>query len=133
MTPEQRHDAEYRFQIVLWLVMVLSIGMYFVVMRLVPPRDTSDNATLVSVLLILAIGLTAASFFLKNHFLSRAKQTGMDGLRRVALIIALTFCEAAALLGIVVWFVTGSPRAYWFLGLGIVGHLGHFPIRSDRA
>ena len=133
MTPQPRQAAEYRFQIVLWVAMVCSICLYFVVIRLIPPRDATNNPTFVNILLILAIALVGVSFFLKSHFLTRANQTGLESFRRMALIIALTSCEAAALFGVVTWFTTGSPKAYWFLGLGLVGQLLHFPVRSDKA
>jgi len=127
ITPEQ----QYRFQLILWFAMVFSIVMYLVVIRLVPPQAAADNPTLVSALLVVAFSVVAASFLVKFRFFARAAETGNAQFRRAGFLIALVLCEVAALLGVIVWFLTGSSRTSWFLLLGFAGDLLHFPARGE--
>jgi hypothetical protein len=45
--------------------------------------------------------------------------------------LALVLSEAAALFGVVVWFVTGSPQYYLFLLIGGGAMVLHFPTRPE--
>lgn len=53
------------------------------------------------------------------------------GLRFIALLVPLAMCEAAGVLGVVVYFLSGSPRYSLFLAIAIVGMLLHFPRRES--
>ena len=126
-------EAEYRQQMVFWMAMLISIGMYFVVVRVTPVKGVADNPTLVNILLIVSLGLVAVSFLVKSHFLARARELGKPQFQRAGQILALVFCEAAALFGIVAWFLTGSPRYYWFMLIGAAGMILHYPQRDNTA
>ncbi len=115
---QQPVEARHRQRVIVWLVMAVSIVMYFIVARVIEPRVTRSDPTLVTVLLVTAVSMVAMSFAVK----SRA-QAGR--------IIALVLCEAAALFGIVVRIVAGSPRYWVFLLLGLVGVLLHYPRREE--
>lgn len=130
-TSRQSPEALYRMRLTIWVAMLFSIAMYGVVVRIVHPDATADNPTLVEVLLLAAVALVAASFAVKNYFFKRARETGNPALVRAGELIAFTLCEAAALFGLVVWFVAASPRYYWFLVLGAGGQLLHYPRRED--
>jgi len=131
MMPQQPREAEYRFQLTVWLAMVISIGMYFVAIRLIQPTEALDDPTLINMLLIMALCFVVASVLLKNYFIGRAAATGLKVYRRLSFIVPLVFCESAALFGVVAWFTTGYTKAYWFFVLGLAGDLLHFPVRSD--
>jgi hypothetical protein len=124
-------ELQYRQSVILWMAMLVSIGMYFVVVRLVPPQQATDNPALVNTLLVAALGLVAASFAVKSHFLQRGRDLGKPAFFRMALIVALVLCEAGALLGVVAWFLTGSSRSYWMLLIGFIGMLLHYPPRES--
>ena len=109
----QTGDADYRRRLALWLAMVFSIMMYFVVIQRVTPASPQENPTLVYAMLGASIALVVTSFVAK----------------RVADILALALCEAAALLGVVAWFVTAWSRSYVFLIVGLAGMLLHYPKR----
>lgn len=115
-------------QVMLWLAMLVSVAMYFVVVSMLPPATPTENPALVNGLLVAALGMVAASFAAKAR-LSQA--AGTDDLKRkqMGLVVPLAMCESAAVLGVVVWFVTGSPRYSWFLVIGIAGILLHYPKR----
>ena len=117
-------------QVILWAAMLAAIGMYAIVLRVVAPEDATENPVTVNVLLVFSLGLVAASFGLKSHFQQRGRDLGKPAFRRMALIIALVFCEAGALCGVVAWFATGSTRSYWMLGIAFLGMLMHFPGRE---
>ena len=123
-------EAERRFMLVLWFVMLISVCMYFVVVRLVPPQGASENPTLVNVLVVLAVLLAGGSFVVKRKFNERARGVNKASVRRAGFLLGIVMCEAAALFGVVVWFVTGSPQYYLFLIIGIVGMVLHFPTGS---
>jgi hypothetical protein len=40
-------------------------------------------------------------------------------------------CDAAALLGVVLHFLTGSPRGQLIIAIGVAGLLLHYPKRED--
>ncbi len=46
---------------------------------------------------------------------------------RTGFILAIALCDTAALFGLVVYFVTGSPRAWVYMAIGLVGLLVHRP------
>jgi hypothetical protein len=127
--PGPAGEAQYRVRLILWAVMAVSIMMYFVVMRLVTPANPMENPTLVTALLILAFALVVASFVVERRLLARKDIVDVAARRRQADIIALVFCEAAALDGLAVWFITGWSRSYVFLVLGLAGILLHHPKR----
>ena len=114
----------------LWLVMAVSVALYFVVVNVVelPPRE--PNTQLVTTLLVVAFGLVAASFPVKSRLLAQAREGNAPGREQVAHVLALVLCEAAALLGVVVRFVTGSAHYYIFLVAGLAAILLHYPRRE---
>lgn len=120
--------ASRRQQMLIWLLMFLSIGMYYVVVRLVQPTGAQENPMLVRILLVMAVGLVGASFVVRSR-LGAATETAAHTARiqQMRLIVALAFCEAAALCGVLVWFTTGWQYYYVFLLLGVVGQLLHYP------
>ena len=123
--------AAHHIQRILWLAMILSVGMYFAVAQFVQSPSTQDNPTLVTTLLVVAVTLVASSFQVRKQLLARSRNGGGPQAALTAHIVALALCESAAVFGLVVYFVTGSPRYSWFLVLGLAGLLLHYP-RPER-
>jgi hypothetical protein len=111
---------QQRARMIQWLVMMLSIAIYFVVVRFVPGGSMNGGPPLAPIFLAVAVGLVVASFVVKNVLKASA-----------AFIVALALCEAAAVLGFVVWVVTGWPYYWGFFVLGLVGQLLHYPGMGD--
>lgn len=109
-----------RARFVVWLAMLYSIVMYFVVMRLLAPPGPADNPALVAALTGIAALLVVVSFLVKGRF----------AVRNAGHLLALALCEAAALMGVVSWFLTASPRSYYPLAIGFAGTLMHWPSRE---
>jgi hypothetical protein len=118
-------SAERRFRLVLWLWMLAAIPMYYAVMRAVPPGAPTAGPTLLYVLLPLSVVTAVLSISIRK-LVARSKP-------RDAFILGLALCEAAALFGMVAWFVTGSPHSCYCLGAGAAGMLLHFPRAAQSA
>lgn len=130
-SPQQSPEALYRQRLIIWVAMLFSIAMYGVVAQMVHPEAATVTPALVEALLLAAVALVAASFAVKSYFFKRASESSNPAFVRAGELIAFTLCEAAALLGLVAWFVAASPRYYWFLILGAAGQLLHYPRRED--
>jgi hypothetical protein len=111
--------------------MVMAGGVYFVLIRLVPTNAPAPNPALDTTLLAMAAGLVAVSFPLESRI--RGPQEAIRNLprERTAQILGLTLCESAALLGVVLHFITGSPRDQLIVAIGIAGLLLHYPKREE--
>ena len=133
MAPQdsQSLNAHRRFQLVLWLVMILAGALYFVVIVLVPAVDPVPNPVLDTALLAMATGLVALSFPVKNRRRGPPGEIRNLLRERRALIVALVFCEGATIYGVAIHFITGSARAQFVIAIGIAGLLLHYPKRED--
>ena len=129
--PDQRSKAQYRQRRIAWFLLVISLGMYFVVMRLAPPAMPRESPGLVTGLMLAAIGVVALSFWVKSRLSRGPEREQAPPRTEIAYLIPLVMCEAAALFGVVVWFVTASIQAYYFVLLGLVGLLFHYPKRPE--
>jgi F0F1-type ATP synthase membrane subunit c/vacuolar-type H+-ATPase subunit K len=130
-TPRPLPDAKYKQRITLWLAILFSVAMYFVVVRMVQPQGVKDNPALVNILLIAAASLVVASFLAESALRTLAREKNNAQLEQAAYIVALVLCESAALFGVVIWFVTGSSRYYLLLLIGFAGILLHYPRRDE--
>jgi hypothetical protein len=118
--------AHRRFQLILWLVMVLAGVLYFVVIILIPADNPSSDPVLDTALLAIATGLVAVLFPVKNRI--RGPQEIRNLIReRQAQIVAVVLCDAAPVFGVAMHFVTGSARAQ----IGTAGLLLHYPKREE--
>jgi len=133
MTPQdpQALSAYRRFQLTVWLAMVMAGVMYLVILKLVPASAPQLNQSLETTLLAIAAGLVAVSFPVENRLRGPREETRNLARERAALITGLALCESAAVLGVVVHFVTGSPRDQLIVAIGIGGLLLHYPKRQD--
>jgi hypothetical protein len=133
MAPQdpQSLSARRRFQLILWLTMVVAGVMYFVVIKLVPPSAPLPNPSLETTLLAIAAGLVGVSFPVENRVRGPREETRNFARERAAQIMGLVLCESAAVLGVVVHIVTGSPRGQLMIAIGVAGLLLHYPKRED--
>ena len=106
--------------------------MYYVLTRIVRPASASDNPVLFHTLLALACVSAVSSFAVKKWYAVRAQSEDKPAFRRTGYLLSLVLCEAAALYGVVVWFVTASPHSYVFMLIGGIAMLLHFPTRTGR-
>ena len=94
--------------------------MYYAVMRAVKPASPLNDVTIALVLAVSSLVLVGTAFLMKRRM---APQSGF--------ILALALCNGAAVLGLVSWFITGSPLSGYPLIFGFAGILLHFPVPPE--
>jgi F0F1-type ATP synthase membrane subunit c/vacuolar-type H+-ATPase subunit K len=122
-------EAEQRVRSVLWMSFAVSVVIYFILLQIQQPRQPEENPAVVTALMVIALGLVAASFAVKGWI----ARTGEDSAerRRKAFLLPIVMCEAAAIFGLVTRFAFGFEQYYWFLLLGLAGILLHYPKREN--
>jgi drug/metabolite transporter (DMT)-like permease len=138
MQPEEARmqlEARYRTMVILWAALLLSVGLYFALSVFVAKPDSEDtpSRTLTFVLTAVGVFLVIVSFAVKQKFLAQAEQNQAPSLVQTGLIIALAFCEGAALLGLLDFFATGNRYYFVTFIVALVGMLLHFPRRDQLA
>ena len=61
-------DARYRIILIIWLAMLVSLGIYFLITNFIEAPPAGDNGTILWVLLALGVSTTSISFLLKRAF-----------------------------------------------------------------
>ena len=124
-------EARYRVLLILWLAMLSSAFTFFVLTMIIGmPEEIDANMMLVPFLMAVGIFSIILSFVLKRRFLSRAVERQSPELIQVGLVVALALCEVAALLGLVIFFVTGCHYYYLAFILSVMAMLLHMPRRD---
>ena len=132
--PQTKIELRIRTLRMLWIGMLSSIGVYYMFTLFVGrPENVEPNGTLFLALVIVALSTTLISFFIKNKLLSRAVEQRQVQLVQQAYIVAWALSEVAALLGVLVFFLTGDRYYYILFIIGAFGQLLHFPRREHVA
>ncbi len=120
MTAGESNERKANF--VLWFVLFGSIGMYYMVMQLIPAGNDPGNH------LELYLGV-AAGVLATGSVAARLRRGSAENAAsfRQYLLLGSVLAEAAALMGVVVHIVTGWPLSWLFLVLGGAVHLLQFP------
>jgi hypothetical protein len=127
ITPEKTR----RFLVMMWVALVASVGVYYFLTTTLQPANPDPNSVLVFPLVGMAVLVVLASVYCKARFGAREGQTRSTAMVRAAYIIALTLDESAAILGLVVYLLSGWPQ-YWLLFvLSGAGFILNFPRRDD--
>ena len=125
-------EARYRVMLILWLAMLSSVFMFFVMTKIVGmPEEVDANMMLVPIFMGLGLVAIALSFLLKRRFLSQAVEQQKPELVQTGMIVALALCEASALFGLIVFFVTGCHHYYVCFIVSLAAMLLHFPRRDQ--
>lgn len=129
-------DTRYRTMLILWLALLMSVVMLFVMTIVVAPAASfgSDRDAPTSVVLfaLAAVGtfLVVLSFAVKRKILQRSVEKQDVSLVQQALIVACAMCEVSALFGVVERFLIGSGDHYVLFLVSVVGLALHFPKRD---
>lgn len=127
MTIEQR----MRTVRTLWIALVISIGMYFLVTRFAGrPENVEPNNQLSLALLVAGFSASLISFVIKNKLVSRAIERQQVQQVQQGYVVGWAIAEVGALLGILDFFTTSDPYYYVLLILGVSTQLFHFPRRE---
>jgi hypothetical protein len=115
----------------LWIVMLASTVLSFLIIQAVRPGNRVDNPLLAGTLLGVAIASALASFVARKWFESRARIENNPRLRGAGFLLAMVFCESASLYGVMSWFLTASRQSYLCILIGAIAMLIHYPKGSD--
>ena len=131
---EGNPELRLRTMRILWVMFLITIGLFFLVARLSRPEADAEVEGVPPVLYVFgALGLTSivASFILKSSFYRRAVEQQSPQKLQEGFIIALVLCEACVLFGLTGLFATQCSYAYALFPLGALGELLHFPRREQ--
>ena len=133
-------DARLRVMRILWVVFLVTIGLYALVTVFARPshevvleRRGEDYSTLLTAFGVLGLFLVALSFLFKGRYYRKAAEQQAPDQAQTGFIIAEVLCESAALFGLVALFITWNDYAYSLLVIGALGQLLHFPRRDELA
>jgi len=135
--PDAGPEVRLRTMRFLWVMFLITIGLFFLVTRFSRPDAETraemggSNTTLLFVLAAVALSSVVASFVVKAGFYRRAAEQQQPMLLQQGFIVAIVLCEAAVLLGLVGVFLTWNDYAYGLFALGALGEALHFPRREQ--
>ena len=130
-------EVRLRTMRILWVMFLVTISLFVLVTRFARPDDETiaemdgGNTMLLYVMAALALSSVAASFVLKASLYKRAAERQQPEQLQSGFIVAMVFCEAAVLLGLVGLFITWNDYAYGLFALGALGEALHFPRREQ--
>ncbi len=127
-------NARYRVLLIIWFVMLVSVGNFFLIALFVPPKtgyEPEPNAALSIALAVIALAAVALSFVIKNKLLARAQAERSFERVRTAYIVAMALSELAGILGLLAHLAAGERRFFlWFI-VAALALLWHKPRRGD--
>jgi F0F1-type ATP synthase membrane subunit c/vacuolar-type H+-ATPase subunit K len=129
-TAQPSIEARYRVLLILWLAMLISIGMFFLISRLVPHPSYDSDSPLFAVMGALGSITLSLSFRFKSKFVAQSIEKQSASILQQGYIIAWALCEATALFGLLIFFVTGSRFYFFFFMFAVLGMLFHMPRRA---
>ena len=129
--PQENFELRLRTLRILWFALFMSIVLYFGLTLFVGPREETESNQMVSlILIVMGLSTTLVSFVLKSKLLTRAVEQQQVPLVQQAYFVALALCEAAALFGLLDFFLTGHRHYYILFIIAALGQLLHFPRRE---
>ena len=111
--------------------MLMSIGFYYAFTFYVArPEYVEPNNTLFLVLVAIALSTALISFPVKNKLISLAIEQQHVPLVQQGYIVAWALSEIPALLGLLVFFLTGNRYFYALFFIAVIAQFLHFPRRE---
>ena len=126
-TPDQTRN----FLIIMWVGMVSTLPLYYFITTVIKPAQSDPNSPLIVPMLAAAVLLLLLSFYVKARFGAREGQARSLGAARTAYILSLVCTEIPALLGIIIYVLTGWPKNWVLFLISAIGYVLNFPKRDD--
>ena len=120
-------ELRHRNILIVWAAILMFLPMYLVLVWVNPVPPDAEKSTLSLMLTGLSIVPVAISFLVKQKLLAKSAELQKLELVQQAYVVSFALCEAALLLGLVTYFVTGSPYYVAAIAIGALGLLMHFP------
>jgi hypothetical protein len=128
---ENSIEARVRSMRALWLALLISIGLYYIIVVLNGRSEaTNPSNTLSVVLIVIGLMTTALSFPIKTRLLKQAVERRQVDRVQQGYIVAWALTEVAALLGLIDFFVSHNRYCFILFTISAVGQLLHFPKRE---
>lgn len=124
-------DARYRIILIIWLAMLASLGLYFLMTKFIEVPAADGDGTILWVLWALGVAITGISFLLKRALLSKSVRKQRLEAVQVAYITAFALCDAGGIFGVIAYFSTGHRYYYLLFITPVLGMLLHMPRRDD--
>jgi hypothetical protein len=132
--PQEDFELKIRTLRILWLALIVSIGLYYALTVFIGPREEIEPNQMVTVVLaVIALSTILISFLIKSKLLTRAVEQQQVQLVQQAYIVAWALTEAAAILGLLDFFLTGHRHYYILFIIAALGQVLHFPRRDHVA
>lgn len=140
MSKRKPIKVEYQTLVAIWLLLLISQVVFFVVVSYAKPGIFSaeargsvlDNLPLVTVVFTaIAILFFVLSFVLSRQYMRRAVEDQDAGCVQTGLLLGCVLCEMSSILGLVLAFVFSHPYFYLWLALGTLGIFLHFPRKGN--
>src|SRR5215218_1102792 len=138
-TPMSNVKVKYATLVIIWGALLVSQLMFLLVIYLIKPElftfDFSQpyfgKHPIVTVLFAAAaVSVFVLSFVLRNQHIRRAVIDQDAGCVQTALVLGCGLSEISSVLGVVLAFVFDYHYFYFWIALGVIGILCHFPRRG---
>ncbi len=132
--------VKYQTLVIIWGALLVSQLMFLLVIYMVKPQlftfDFSQpyfgKYPIVFVIFaVAAISVFVLSFVLRNQHIRRAVIDQDAGCVQTALVLGCALSEISSLLGVVLAFVFDYHYFYFWVALGMIGVLFHFPRKGN--
>jgi NADH:ubiquinone oxidoreductase subunit 2 (subunit N) len=131
----QRVDPQGRQRtlMVIWGAIFMSVVLLFVLASVVGPEQSglARNSMLTIVLTAIGTLLMVASYFLRQKMLTRAFGQRRAETISSAYIVAFAMCEAAAICGLLLRFMTNERSYYFLFVMAVLGLILNLPRQDD--
>lgn len=138
-TPMSNVKVKYETLVIIWGALLASQLMFVLVVYLIKPElFTFDflqpyfgkHPIVIVLFAAAAIAVFVLSFVLRNQHIRRAVIDQDAGCVQTALVLGCALSEISSLLGLVLAFVFDYHYFYFWVLLGLIGVLSHFPRRG---
>ncbi|MEO8648705.1 MAG: hypothetical protein ABI539_06030 [Acidobacteriota bacterium] len=133
-------QVEYKTLVVIWAGLLISqlvfMGLVYVVRPELfvadnAPAPLGDQPLVVLVFAVAALALLALSFVLRRQHLARAVVDQDASCVQTGLVLGCVLSEGCSLLGVILALAFEYRYFYFWILLGILGILFHFPRRGN--
>jgi hypothetical protein len=132
--------VKYETLVIIWGSLLISQAMFLFVIYMVTPElfifDFSQpyfgkHPIVIVLFAAAAIAVFILSFVLRNQHIRRAVTDQNAGCVQTALVLGCALSEISSLLGVVLALVFDYHYFYFWILLGMIGVLCHFPRRGN--
>lgn len=139
-TPVSNAKVKYETLVIIWGALLASQLVFLIVVYAAKPEllifDFSQpllgkHAIITVLFAAAAIAVFVLSFVLRNQHMRRAVIDQDAGCVQTGLVLGCALSEIASVLGVVLAFVFDYHYFYFWIALGLLGVLFHFPRRGN--